>query len=98
MDGNPVIIPAVARPNILIVTNGDLFIKGNVELVGQVRVREQFNLGGTLNLAGQIIVEDRTDLSNEVTGASKMSGTATVTNDRLAVYDYGLAGWREFRR
>lgn len=26
------------------------------------------------------------------------SGNATVTNDRLAVYDFTVGGWREFRR
>lgn len=100
ISGTPHIVPAVARPNILIVTNGDLVMTGtaNCKISGQARVREQFKLAGTMELTGQIIVESRTDLSDAVTGASQVLGNATVTNDRLAVYDFAVAGWREFRR
>jgi len=98
--GTPHLMPAVSLPNILIVTNGDLDMAGtaNCIITGQARVREQLNLAGTMTLTGQIIVEDRWDHSDEVTGDSKVLGNATVTNDRLAVYDYSVGGWREFRR
>ena len=90
--GTPQIVPAIPRPNILIVTNGDLDMAGtaNCILSGQARVREQLNLAGTMSLAGQILVENRWDISNKVTGDSKVSGNATVTNDRLAVYDFSV--------
>jgi hypothetical protein len=98
--GTPVLAPPVAlRPKVLFVTNGDLRMAGtaNCVLTGQARVREQFELGGTMSLAGQILVENRYDTSDEV-HVNMMYGSATVTNDRLAVYDFGVAGWREFRR
>lgn len=100
ISGTPQLVPALVRPNILFVTNGDLVMTGtaNCKISGQARVREQFKLAGTMELTGQVIVESRTDISDAVTGASKMSGSATVTNDRLAVYDFAVAGWREFRR
>jgi hypothetical protein len=98
--GTPHVTPAVARPNIFLVTNGDLDMAGtaNCILSGQARVREQLSLGGTMSLTGQILVENRWDVSNKVTGDSKVFGNATVTNDRLAVYDFSVGGWREFRR
>ncbi|MEK6629855.1 MAG: hypothetical protein AABY89_03855, partial [Acidobacteriota bacterium] len=98
--GTPQLAPAIARPNILIVTNGDLDMAGtaNCILSGQARVREQLNLSGTMTLTGQLLIENRWDRSTKVTGDSKVSGNATVTNDRLAVYDFTVAGWREFRR
>jgi len=100
ISGTPQIVPALTLPNILFVTNGDLEMTGtaNCIIAGQARVREQFKLAGTMSLAGQIIVEDRWDISTTVTGDSTVSGNATVTNDRLAVYDFSVAGWREFRR
>ena len=98
--GTPHVIPAVSLPNILIVTNGDLDMAGTANCIisGQARVREQLNLAGTMTLTGQIIVENRWDHSDKVTGDSKVSGSATVTNDRLAVYDFSVGGWRELRR
>lgn len=100
ISGTPHIVPAVTHPGTLLVTNGDLVMLGtaNCKIRGQARVREQFKLAGTMELTGQVIVESRYDLSDAVTGASKMSGSATVTNDKLAVYDFAVAGWREFRR
>jgi hypothetical protein len=100
ISGTPHLVPSLARPNILLVTNGDLSMTGtaNCIIAGQARVREQLNLAGTMALAGQILVENRWDHSNDVTGDSKVAGNATVTNDRLAVYDFTVAGWREFRR
>jgi Tfp pilus assembly protein PilX len=100
ISGTPHIVPAIARPNILIVTNGDLEMTGtaNCIIAGQARVREQLSLAGTMALTGQIIIENRGDLSTTVTGDSKLAGNATVTNDRLAVYDFAVGGWREFRR
>ncbi len=83
ISGSPKIIPAIARPNILIVTNGDLDMTGtaNCDLAGQARVREQLNLAGNMLLTGQIIIENRWDHSDTVTGDSKVAGNATVTND-----------------
>ncbi len=100
ISGTPHISPALPVPNILIVTNGDLEMTGtaNCILAGQARVREQLKLAGTMALSGQIIVENRWDISDTVTGDSTVSGNATVTNDRLAVYDFSVGGWREFRR
>jgi hypothetical protein len=100
ISGTPHIVPAVTHPGTLLVTNGDLVMTGtaNCKIRGQARVREQFKLAGTMELTGQVIVESRYDLSDAVTGDSQMSGNATVTNDKLAVYDFAVAGWREFRR
>lgn len=98
--GTPHLIPAVAHPNVFLVTDGDLDMAGTVNciLTGQARVREQLNLQGNMTLTGQILVEDRWQKSTKVTGDSKVAGNATVFNDRLAVYDFTVAGWREFRR
>jgi hypothetical protein len=99
ISGTPQLAPALLQPKLLFVTNGDLKMTGtaNCILSGQARVREQFELGGTMTLAGQILVENRYDQSDVAT-ENKMYGSATVTNDRLAVYDFAVAGWREFRR
>jgi len=100
ISGTPQIVPALTLPNILFVTDGDLQMTGTAAciLAGQARIREQFELGGTMTLTGQIIVENRWDNADPVHGDSKLYGSATVNNDRLAVYDFAVAGWREFRR
>jgi cytoskeletal protein CcmA (bactofilin family) len=95
--GRAVISAYLEHPRLLLVTEGDLEITGHMTFSGQVRVREQFRLAGTMDLTGQILVENDGDISSKV-HENKMEGTATVTNDRLAVYDFAVAGWREFRR
>jgi len=100
MGGSPILVPAISKPNILIVCNGDVDLEGtaNCTINGQVRIREQFKMLGNMILTGQVLIENRWDISTSVQGASTISGSATVHNDRLAVYDFAVAGWREFRR
>ena len=100
MGGSPILVPAISKPNILIVCNGDVDLEGtaNCTINGQVRIREQFKMLGNMILTGQVLIENRWDISTSVQGASTISGNATVHNDRLAVYDFSVAGWREFRR
>ncbi len=97
--GTPQLEAFLQNPRVMIVTNGDLKMLGtaNCVIYGQMRVREQFELAGRMTLQGQILVENRTNLSTLV-DANRVYGNATVTNDRLAVYDFAVAGWREFRR
>jgi Tfp pilus assembly protein PilX len=97
--GTPQLETVLQNPRIMIVTNGDLKMLGTADCViyGQMRVREQFELAGRMTLVGQILVENRTNVSTLV-DQNRVYGNAHVTNDRLAVYDFSVAGWREFRR
>jgi hypothetical protein len=97
--GNPNLDAYMTAPKLQILTNGDFVMLGNAQFDGQVRVREQFELSGSMVLSGQVIVEDRPGSTCPwISGPSKVQGNATVSNDRLSVYDFGVAGWREFRR
>ena len=90
---------AITNPSLIFVAHGDLQMTGtaNCELHGQARIREQFELGGNMTLYGQILVRDEVDIC-DVANQNRMYGNATVFNDRLSVYGFAVAGWREFRR
>jgi hypothetical protein len=97
--GNPDIEPDA--PELLFVTDKDLRIAGSlsttITIEGQVLVREQFFLHGNAQIAGQILVEDRTNLSNLVT-ANSISGNPQVSyGGTSGAQAFTLGGWREVR-
>jgi hypothetical protein len=86
------------RPELFLVTNGDLKIAGNlgtpIALEGEILVREQVSLHGTPEIAGRILVEDASNLSSLVT-ANEIAGNPTITYNGIAGSDtFALAAWR----
>jgi hypothetical protein len=99
ISGNPDVQPDT--PELLFVTNGDLQISGGlatpITIEGQVLVREQFEITGNVEIAGQILVEDAANLSNLVT-ANRIGGNTTITYNGIAGSGtFSLAGWREIK-
>jgi hypothetical protein len=96
IQGNPDIQPDA--PELLFVTNGDLQINGGIStpitIEGQVLVREQVAIHGNPEIAGQILVEDYSDVRSLVT-ANVIAGNPTITYNGIAGSGtFSLAGWR----
>jgi Tfp pilus assembly protein PilX len=88
-------------PETFLVTNKDLQITGSltqpVTVEGQILVREQINIAGNADLAGQLIVQDATSACTLVT-ANSISGNVTVTyNGMVGSNNYEVLAWREVR-
>lgn len=85
-------------PGTLFVTDGDLDVTGNLTQVGseaQVLVHEQMRLSGSVELAGQIFIEDAADLSNLVTTSSIGGNSHITSNAALGPTVFTVSGWRE---
>lgn len=95
--------------SIQIVTNGDLHIGGSGDLVdptigeGQIFVKEQIHTQGNFDFNGRIIVQDDSNLFDDVTSNS-IGGTPTVDYDGTlpgyvipptTSFTYNVTGWIE---
>ena len=95
--GNPNIAPDT--PELLLLTDGDLYINGNMTtyVQAQMLAHEQVYISGSYLLAGQVLAEDAATVSTLVT-SSQVGGSGTI------VYDGGLgagllavSSWRDVR-
>jgi hypothetical protein len=96
--GNPDLRPEPAS-EIQFVTDQDLRLAGNLTIPtayeGRIMVREQIDFAGTIELAGQVIVQNVPSISPLVTN-NEVRGTATLTyNGLIETVAYTVSGWRE---
>jgi Tfp pilus assembly protein PilX len=99
ISGGPDIQPFL--PEIFMVTNMDLDIGGNLtqpaSVEGQVLVREQVNIHGNVDLAGQLIVQDASNTCTLVT-SNDIHGSVTITyNGMVGTNNYSILAWKEVR-
>jgi NDP-sugar pyrophosphorylase family protein len=89
--------PLAAAAGIALLANGDFQTTGNSDVIGAIMVREQIEIGGNVDVTGQIIAEGRTNVATLVT-SNRIHGNVTITYDGAnSVADFGLGGWREVR-
>ena len=96
--GNPDLQPE-PESQIQFVTNMDLRITGDIamtmEYAGHILVREQIDFYGSGSMVGQVVCQNVTSVSNEVT-ANNVSGNFELTYDGgLEPLAYTVSGWRE---
>jgi hypothetical protein len=96
--GNPDLRPEPAS-EIQFVTDQDLRLAGDLTIPtayeGRIMVREQIDFAGTIELAGQVIVQNVPSISPLVTN-NEVRGTATLTyNGLIETVAYTVSGWRE---
>ena len=99
ISGNPDVQPDA--PELLFVTNMDLSISGGLAtpilIEGQVLVREQFEITGVVEIAGQILVDNAANISNLVVN-NRIGGVTTITYNGIAgTGTFSLGGWREIK-
>lgn len=97
--GNPDLRPN--QPELMFVTNMDLRIAGALSqplaFEGQMLVREQLDLAGNPEMAGQIIVENVPSVSTLVVSNS-ISGNPSLTyNGITGANNFVVMAWREIR-
>src|SRR5688572_20161981 len=90
------------------ITDGDLILGGNAgieatEVEGQIYVKEQMHMLGTPKFKGRIVVQNDSDLFDDVT-ETEIDGTPTITYDGTlpgfvipptTEFTYNVAGWIE---
>ncbi len=97
ISGSPHLTPDTE--GIFLITDGDLEISGNLEMhaAGQILVHEQVKITGSVEIIGQLIVEDAAILSDLVT-ENELNGNVNITyNGGLNTNVYGVSGWRDIR-
>ena len=100
--GNPTLTPQT--PELLFVTDGDLKIQGldaaaDITVQGQMLVHGQVDFFGSVQLAGQLIVEDADAGDLVPTGGNNIRGSVTLTyNGTLGSAVYSVTGWRDLRQ
>jgi hypothetical protein len=88
-------------PGVMLVTNRDLKLNGNFEMVagieGRILVGEQMMISGNPILFGQIYVDNAASVSNMVIDTA-ISGNPAITYDGgLGEGGFIVTGWREVR-
>jgi hypothetical protein len=102
ISGSPKIAPDTAK--LLFVTDKDLKITGSLDVVGndldvqgQMLVREQAEIGGNVSLSGQLLIQDAADASNLVT-LNRIHGSVEITySGGLGSSSFTVTGWRDVR-
>ena len=110
--GSPILTPDTTNngERIMFVTNGDLFIGGNLDadipnpqVEGQIFVREQLHMHGNPEFQGRIIVQNDANDFDDVTDNS-IGGTPNITYEgtlpgydipETTEYTYNVTGWIE---
>ncbi|MGH8636257.1 MAG: hypothetical protein ACREUZ_03885 [Burkholderiales bacterium] len=96
--GSPDLTPFA--PELLFVTDGDLKMSGSLatpKVEGQILVREQIDIKGTPDIAGQLLVENAASVFPDVV-ANTISGNLKLTYNGIAGSDqFAVGGWREIR-
>jgi hypothetical protein len=98
--GNPDLRPEPSS-EIQFVTDQDLRLAGDLTIPtayeGRIMVREQIDFAGTIELAGQVIVQNVPSISTVVVN-NEVRGTATLTyNGLIETVAYTVTGWREMQ-
>lgn len=110
--GSPILTPDTTNngERIMFVTNGDLFIGGNLDadipnpqVEGQIFIKEQLHMHGNPEFQGRIIVQNDANDFDDVTDNS-IGGTPNITYEgtlpgydipETTEYTYNVTGWIE---
>ena len=110
--GSPILTPDTTNngERIMFVTNGDLFIGGNLDadipnpqVEGQIFIKEQLHMHGNPEFQGRIIVQNDANDFDDVTENS-IGGTPNITYEgtlpgydipETTEYTYNVTGWIE---
>ncbi|MBI1872817.1 MAG: hypothetical protein HYS05_02875 [Acidobacteria bacterium] len=88
-------------PDLMFVTDGDLEVTGEFGMApgveGRILVHEQIEIGGNVNLFGQITAEGAANASNLVTSNRIHIGATVTYNGQSGADTFVVGAWREVR-